>query len=52
MQDEEKDNQNRVKKTHNTAGGKRKQQQSKADVPGADQDVPKLCGDAGISGLF
>lgn len=40
------------KKKKITAGGKRKQQQLKADVPGADQDPPKPCGDAGTSGLF
>ena len=35
-----------------TAGGKRKEQQLKADVPRADQDPPKPCEDARISGLF
>lgn len=50
MQDEVKSNQNGEKKI--TAAGKRKQQQSRANIPGADQDPPKPCGDAEISGLF
>lgn len=40
------------KKQKVTAAGKREQQQSRANIPGADQDPPKTCGDAGISGLF
>lgn len=51
MQNEEKSNQNGEKKKV-TAAGKREQQQSRANIPGADQDPPKTCGDAGISGLF
>lgn len=47
---EEKDNQNREKGI--AAGEKRKQQKSKVDVPGADQDPLQLCGDAEIKGLF
>lgn len=50
MLKEEKDNQNRKKGI--TAGIKRKQQQSKAGVPGADHDPLQLCGDAEIRGLF
>lgn len=47
---EEKDNQNRDKGI--TAGGRRKLQQSKVDVPRAHQDPLQLCGDAEIKGLF
>lgn len=43
MLEGEKDNQNREKGI--TAGGKRKQQQSKVDVP-ADQNPLQLCGNA------
>lgn len=50
MREEEKDKQNREKGI--TAGGKRKQQQSQVDVPGADQDPLQLWGDAEKKGLF
>lgn len=47
---EEKDNQNREKGI--TAGGKRTQQQSDVNVPGADKDPLQLRRDAEIRGLF